>query len=101
MGDNRVRHDSKGDRVPIARTGPPVRSTRQRAAVSAVMDEIDDFRSAQQVHDLLKQRGVRVGLTTVYRSLQMLADTQEVDVLRAADGETTYQSVFDPRKVTP
>ena len=55
------------------------------------MDEVDDFRSAQQVHDLLKQRGVRVGLTTVYRSLQLLADTQEVDVLRAADGETSYR----------
>jgi Fur family ferric uptake transcriptional regulator len=80
-----------GGCVPIARTGPPVRSTRQRAAVSAVLDEIDDFRSAQQVHDLLKQRGERVGLTTVYRSLQMLADAHEVDVLRSSDGETSYR----------
>jgi Fur family ferric uptake transcriptional regulator len=32
-----------------------------------------------------------VGLTTVYRSLQMLADAQEVDVLRLADGETAYR----------
>jgi Fur family ferric uptake transcriptional regulator len=77
--------------VPIARTGPPVRSTRQRAAVAAVMEEIDDFRSAQQVHDLLKQRGVSVGLTTVYRSLQMLADSHQVDVLRSVDGETSYR----------
>ncbi|MGZ4598033.1 MAG: transcriptional repressor, partial [Actinomycetes bacterium] len=28
---------------------PQVRSTRQRAAVSAVLDELDDFRSAQDL----------------------------------------------------
>ncbi|MGR6999602.1 Fur family transcriptional regulator [Yinghuangia aomiensis] len=51
------------------------RSTRQRTAVgSALLDEVEDFRSAQDLHDLLKQRGDSVGLTTVYRTLQALAD---------------------------
>ena len=75
----------------IASTGPAVRSTRQRAAVAALLEELEDFRSAQEVHDLLRHRGDRVGLTTVYRSLQMLADAQEVDVLRTTDGETAYR----------
>jgi Fur family ferric uptake transcriptional regulator len=75
----------------IAGTGPPVRATRQRAAVAAVLAEVEDFRSAQELHELLRQRGERIGLTTVYRSLQMLADAREVDVLRTADGETTYR----------
>jgi Fur family transcriptional regulator, ferric uptake regulator len=77
--------------VAIAGTGPAVRSTRQRAAVLALLDELADFRSAQEVHDLLRHRGERVGLTTVYRSLQMLADSSEVDVLRTVDGETAYR----------
>jgi Fur family ferric uptake transcriptional regulator len=77
--------------VVIASTGPAVRSTRQRAAVTALLDELDGFHSAQEVHDLLRHRGERVGLTTVYRSLQMLADSAEVDVLRTADGETAYR----------
>ena len=77
--------------MPITGTGPVVRSTRQRAAVAALMEELDDFHSAQQVHDLLKERGQSVGLTTVYRSLQILADAREVDVLRTADGETAYR----------
>jgi Fur family ferric uptake transcriptional regulator len=77
--------------VPIAGTGPAVRSTRQRAAVSAILDEVDGFRSAQEVHDLLRHRGERVGLTTVYRHLQVLADSGEVDVLRSGDGEVTYR----------
>lgn len=75
----------------IASNGPAVRSTRQRAAVAALLAEVDDFRSAQEIHDLLRHRGERVGLTTVYRSLQMLADSQEVDVLRLPDGETAYR----------
>ncbi|MFE3940255.1 transcriptional repressor, partial [Streptomyces goshikiensis] len=46
------------------------RSTRQRAAVAAALDEVDEFRSAQELHDMLKHRGDSVGLTTVYRTLQ-------------------------------
>jgi Fur family transcriptional regulator, ferric uptake regulator len=68
-----------------------LRPTRQRAAVSAALDSIDDFRSAQELHDLLKQRGEPVGLATVYRTLQALADAGEVDVLRTDDGEAIYR----------
>ncbi|WP_405581294.1 Fur family transcriptional regulator [Streptomyces sp. NBC_01190] len=67
------------------------RSTRQRAAVSAVLEEAEEFRSAQDLHDLLKHRGDSVGLTTVYRTLQSLADAGEIDVLRTGDGESVYR----------
>lgn len=67
------------------------RSTRQRAAVSAVLEELDDFRTAQQLYELLRIRGERVGLTTVYRSLQLLAESDQVDVLRNPEGEVTYR----------
>jgi len=68
-----------------------MRPTKQRAAVSAVLDELAEFRSAQDLHALLRQRGENVGLTTVYRTLQALADAGEVDVLRADDGEAVYR----------
>lgn len=68
-----------------------MRTTRQRTAVSAVLDEIDDFRSAQDLHAVLRSRGDSVGLTTVYRTLQAMADAGEVDVLRAPDGEAVYR----------
>ena len=67
------------------------RSTRQRAAVSALLEELDDFRTAQQLYELLRIRGERVGLTTVYRSLQLLAESDQVDVLRNPEGEVTYR----------
>ncbi|MBD3003270.1 MULTISPECIES: Fur family transcriptional regulator [unclassified Streptomyces] len=77
----------------MATAGPPVhgRSTRQRAAVAAALDEVDEFRSAQELHDMLKHRGDSVGLTTVYRTLQSLADAGEVDVLRTTEGEAVYR----------
>jgi Fur family ferric uptake transcriptional regulator len=67
------------------------RSTRQRAAVSSVLDAQDEFRTAQEIHAALRQAGEAVGLTTVYRTLQALADSEEVDVLRNADGEAAYR----------
>jgi Fur family ferric uptake transcriptional regulator len=75
------------------RARPPsaVRPTRQRRAVSAALAGVDDFRSAQEIHDLLRRSGERVGLTTVYRTLQGLADAGEVDVLRSPDGEAVYR----------
>jgi Fur family transcriptional regulator, ferric uptake regulator len=75
----------------IARGRPAVRSTRQRSAVAALLDELEDFHSAQDIHELLKKRGEAIGLTTVYRSLQVLADANQVDVLRTDDGGNAYR----------
>ncbi len=68
-----------------------LRSTRQRVAVSALLDRLDDFRSAQEIHEELRRCGDPIGLTTVYRTLQTLADSGEVDVLRTASGEAVYR----------
>jgi Fur family ferric uptake transcriptional regulator len=68
-----------------------IRNTRQRSAVSALLKEVDGFHSAQELHAMLRQRGERVGLTTVYRTLQGLADAGEVDVMRPPGGEHLYR----------
>ncbi len=67
------------------------RPTRQRRAVVSCLQGFDDFRSAQEVHELLRDAGDNVGLSTVYRTLQALADAGEVDVLRTSDGESVYR----------
>jgi Fur family transcriptional regulator, ferric uptake regulator len=67
------------------------RATRQRAAVAALLDRLDDFRSAQEIHEQLRGSGQGIGLTTVYRTLQTLSDAGEVDVLRTASGEAVYR----------
>lgn len=67
------------------------RMTRQRAAVRDALDERPDFTSAQQLYTILKSAGTSVGLATVYRTLQSLAEEGEVDVLRTEDGENLYR----------
>ena len=67
------------------------RETRQRTAVSAALDEVDTFVSAQQLHARLRDGGDPVGLATVYRTLQQLADDGAVDVLRTGDAELMYR----------
>ncbi|MDO8120232.1 Fur family transcriptional regulator [Isoptericola sp. b490] len=67
------------------------RMTRQRSAVTEALDELDDFRSAQQLHELLRARGTEIGLATVYRTLAALADEGVVDVLRTSDGEQVFR----------
>ncbi|SCE97945.1 zinc uptake regulator, Fur family [Micromonospora coriariae] len=71
--------------------GTAVRNTRQRSAVSALLAEMEGFHSAQDLHAMLRQRGERVGLTTVYRTLQGLADAGEIDVMRPPGGEHLYR----------
>ncbi|QKT07715.1 transcriptional repressor [Gordonia sp. X0973] len=76
------------------RAKPPVtgqRNTRQREAIAAALAATDDFRSAQQLHDELTARGESIGLTTVYRNLQALAEAGVVDSLWDGSGETRYR----------
>ncbi|MEH1011857.1 Fur family transcriptional regulator [Micromonospora sp. CPCC 206060] len=75
----------------MTESGTAVRNTRQRSAVSALLAEVDGFHSAQDLHAMLRDRGERVGLTTVYRTLQGLADAGEIDVMRPPGGEHLYR----------
>ena len=68
------------------------RPTRQRAAVAAVLAENDEFRSAQELHAILRDSGDTVGLATVYRNLQAMAADGEIDMLRTDDGEAVYRA---------
>ncbi len=68
-----------------------VRQTRQAAAIEGLLREADGFRTAQEVHDELRHRGDRVGLTTVYRHLNLLAENNLADVVHSEDGESQFR----------
>jgi Fur family ferric uptake transcriptional regulator len=70
---------------------PVRRPTRQRVAVAAVLDAMEQFRSAQEIHAELARRGNPVGLSTVYRTLSAMADDGQVDTLLREDGEALYR----------
>lgn len=73
----------------------PLRLTRQRQAVADTLATLDEFRSAREIHALLGDRGHAIGLATVYRTLQLLAEHDEVDVIRSAEGEAGYRRCSD------
>ncbi|WP_310963020.1 Fur family transcriptional regulator [Nocardioides terrisoli] len=68
-----------------------LRPTRQRLAVAAALESVEDFRSAQEIHEVVRAGGDNVGLSTVYRTLQAMAEGGELDVLRAENGESVYR----------
>jgi Fur family ferric uptake transcriptional regulator len=57
-----------------------------------VLASSEGFRSAQDIFADLRSDGSKIGLTTVYRALQALSDSGEVDVLRTDDGEAVYRA---------
>jgi len=71
--------------------GTRVRGTRQAEALASVLGSLPGFNSAQQIHAELRRRGERVGLTTVYRHLQVLSEDGQLDTIRDASGETLYR----------
>ena len=70
---------------------PARRQTRQRTAVAGALEAQGEFRSAQEIYDIVRQRGDSVGLTTVYRALQAMAEDGQVDVIVRGDGEAVYR----------
>ncbi len=76
----------KSETVPGA-----ARSTKQRGEILSLLRETEDFRTAQQLFADLRQQGSKIGLTTVYRNLQALADAGEADTMRLPNGEQLYR----------
>jgi Fur family ferric uptake transcriptional regulator len=65
--------------------------TRQRSALNRMLERTTGFRSARQLHAMLREDGDPVSLSTVYRILQAMAHEGGVDVLRTQDTETRYR----------
>ncbi len=69
----------------------PQRNTRQRTAVGELLSRTAEFRTAAQIHDDLRHAGEDIGLTTVYRTLQLMVEAEQLDAIRTDDGETAYR----------
>lgn len=67
------------------------RRTRQGDAVAAQLEGYGEFVTAQQLHDDLRHAGLQVGLATVYRRLQALAEAGRLDVIRTPEGQAAYR----------
>lgn len=79
---------------PLAQRNTPKlgqRNTKQREAVVNTLKNLNAFASAKTIHETLTESGHTVGLTTVYRTLQALAEIGAVDEITMAGGQTLYR----------
>lgn len=67
------------------------RRTRQQKVIRDMLEQGNDFRTAQQLHAELAAGGERASLATVYRVLQTFARNGEVDTWRNPAGEIAYR----------
>lgn len=67
------------------------RSTRQQSAILEALYGVDEFKSAQEIHNLISKKKLKVGLATVYRTLQKMAEKEDIDAIKSAEGETLYR----------
>lgn len=67
------------------------RTRAQRSVLSILADETT-FRTAQDIHAQIRDAGSPVGLTSVYRAVQTLADDGDLDAVRLANGELAYRA---------
>lgn len=88
--------DSTAAGTELRSVGAGVRATRQRGAIIALLEKLDGFRSAQELHEDLRRSGANIGLTTVYRTLQALESANLVDMVRTDSGESVYRRCAAP-----
>ena len=72
-----------------------IRPTPARVAVLGELSRESDDVTAQRLHGRLRQRGKRLGLATVYRTLDALAEAGVIDTLRHHPGEACYRRCGD------
>ena len=73
------------------RPGGRTRVTRQSAAIEEALREADGFRTAQELFDAVRGNGHKIGLTTVYRHLNLLTELGSADIVHRADGEAQFR----------
>ena len=73
-------------------TSMQLRSTRQRQIISQTLEQKTGFISAQELHKQIIEAGESIGLATVYRALQSMAEVGGVDVVRNLAGEMLFRA---------
>lgn len=79
-----------GPGVSAAASGPPRRLTRQRRVLIAALRAARRYLTARELHRRLLSKQARIGLATVYRTLDVLRHSGEVSTRLEPDGQVSY-----------
>ena len=64
---------------------------RTRPLIEQAFRTSEGFTSARELHELISDRGERVGLATIYRELRRMLAAGSLDVLHDHRGEARYR----------
>jgi Fur family iron response transcriptional regulator len=73
-----------------------VQATRQRVRIASVLLDRDQHVNAEQLLDLLRDRGIRVSKATVYNTLNLFAERGLVRQLSVDGQRTWFDSNVEP-----
>jgi Fur family transcriptional regulator, ferric uptake regulator len=74
-----------------------LKHTGQRDAILLTFLETHEHLSTEELHQLVKRRDSRIGFTTVYRTLKLLAECGLASEVAFNDGITRYEHQYNRR----
>jgi Fur family transcriptional regulator, ferric uptake regulator len=74
-----------------------LKHTAQRDAILRTFLETREHLSTNELHRLVQKRDVRIGFTTVYRTLKLLADCGLASVVAFRDGIARFEHQYNRR----
>src|SRR5947209_12959294 len=77
-----------------------LKHTEQRDTILQTFLETRDHMSTDALHRLVKKKDPKIGITTVYRTLKLLAETGLASEVAFHDGITRYEHQYKDRKST-
>ncbi len=73
--------------------GKGIRITRKRQAILDVLKNTDEHLTAENIYFILKRKNVKVGLATIYRTLDLFYQNGIVNKINIGDGTIRYEYV--------
>jgi len=74
-----------------------LKHTEQRDTILRTFLEISDHLSTDELHRLVRKKDARIGFTTVYRTLKLLAECGLASAVAFQDGVARYEPQFNRR----
>lgn len=68
-----------------------LKQTRQRKAIIELFLDLNRHLSAEELHEAARGQGYQVGLATIYRTLNLLADAGLAEQKQFGDGRFVYE----------
>lgn len=66
-------------------------TSQRRTIVNTIYENVANHLSAEEVYGLVKEKDPDIGLATVYRTLDLLADLEILQKMNFGDGKSRYE----------